>query len=333
MNYFITGVAGFIGYHLAERLCKEGFTVIGIDNLNSYYDLDLKKSRINKLKKFKNLTFEQIDICDYKKLNQIVNKNKIDIFFHLAAQAGVRYSINYPKEYLKSNLEGHFNVLEVCRYNNIKHFIFASSSSVYGLNNSLKLSENEKTDFPISFYAATKKSNEVMSHSYSHLYNIPMTGIRFFTVYGPWGRPDMAVYMFVRKILENEKINVFNNGDLQRDFTYIDDVTEGLLKISHHIPEKKSISNLNSNFILDAPFNVYNLGGGKPINLMEFIKIIEKILNIKADCNFVKMQQGDVYSTNSDTANLFKALSFKPKVKIEDGLVKFIEWYKSYHGQ
>ena len=322
MNYFITGVAGFIGYHLAERLCKEGFTVIGIDNLNSYYDLDLKKSRINKLKKFKNLTFEQIDICDYKKLNQIVNKNKIDIFFHLAAQAGVRYSINYPKEYLKSNLEGHFNVLEVCRYNNIKHFIFASSSSVYGLNNSLKLSENEKTDFPISFYAATKKSNEVMSHSYSHLYNIPMTGIRFFTVYGPWGRPDMAVYMFVRKILENEKINVFNNGDLQRDFTYIDDVTEGLLKISHHIPEKKSISNLNSNFILDAPFN-----------LMEFIKIIEKILNIKADCNFVKMQQGDVYSTNSDTANLFKALSFKPKVKIEDGLVKFIEWYKSYHGQ
>ncbi len=333
MNYFITGVAGFIGYHLAERLCKEGFTVIGIDNLNSYYDLDLKKSRINKLKKFKNLTFEQIDICDYKKLNQIVNKNKIDIFFHLAAQAGVRYSINYPKEYLKSNLEGHFNVLEVCRYNNIKHFIFASSSSVYGLNNSLKLSENEKTDFPISFYAATKKSNEVMSHSYSHLYNIPMTGIRFFTVYGPWGRPDMAVYMFVRKILENEKINVFNNGDLQRDFTYIDDVTEGLLKISHHIPEKKSISNLTSNFILDAPFNVYNLGGGKPINLMEFIKIIEKILNIKADCNFVKMQQGDVYSTNSDTANLFKALSFKPKVKIEDGLVKFIEWYKSYHGQ
>ena len=333
MNYFITGVAGFIGYHLAERLCKEGFTVIGIDNLNSYYDLDLKKSRINKLKKFKNLTFEQIDICDYKKLNQIVNKNKIDIFFHLAAQAGVRYSINYPKEYLKSNLEGHFNVLEVCRYNNIKHFIFASSSSVYGLNNSLKLSENEKTDFPISFYAATKKSNEVMSHSYSHLYNIPMTGIRFFTVYGPWGRPDMAVYMFVRKILENEKINVFNNGDLQRDFTYIDDVTEGLLKISHHIPEKKSISNLNSNFILDAPFNVYNLGGGKPINLMEFIKIIEKILNIKADCNFVKMQQGDVYSTNSDTANLFKALSFKPKVKIEDGLVKFIEWFKSYHGQ
>ena len=333
MNYFITGVAGFIGYHLAERLCKEGFTVIGIDNLNSYYDLDLKKSRINKLKKFKNLTFEQIDICDYKKLNQIVNKNKIDIFFLLSSQAGVRYSINYPKEYLKSNLEGHFNVLEVCRYNNIKHFIFASSSSVYGLNNSLKLSENEKTDFPISFYAATKKSNEVMSHSYSHLYNIPMTGIRFFTVYGPWGRPDMAVYMFVRKILENEKINVFNNGDLQRDFTYIDDVTEGLLKISHHIPEKKSISNLNSNFILDAPFNVYNLGGGKPINLMEFIKIIEKILNIKADCNFVKMQQGDVYSTNSDTANLFKALSFKPKVKIEDGLVKFIEWYKSYHGQ
>ena len=256
MNYFITGVAGFIGYHLAERLCKEGFTVIGIDNLNSYYDLDLKKSRINKLKKFKNLTFEQIDICDYKKLNQIVNKNKIDIFFHLAAQAGVRYSINYPKEYLKSNLEGHFNVLEVCRYNNIKHFIFASSSSVYGLNNSLKLSENEKTDFPISFYAATKKSNEVMSHSYSHLYNIPMTGIRFFTVYGPWGRPDMAVYMFVRKILENEKINVFNNGDLQRDFTYIDDVTEGLLKISHHIPEKKSISNLNSFIISPSQYGL-----------------------------------------------------------------------------
>ncbi len=331
MNYFITGIAGFIGYHLAEKLCKEGLNVIGIDNLNNYYDLDLKKSRLKNLKKYKNLKFEQVDICDYKKLNEIINKNKIDIIFHLAAQAGVRYSINSPREYLKSNLEGHFNVLESCRYNDIKHFIFASSSSVYGLNISPSLSEYEKTDFPISFYASTKKSNEVMSFSYSHLYNIPMTGIRFFTVYGPWGRPDMAVYMFVKKILEDERIDVFNNGNLQRDFTYIDDVTEGLLKISNILPNKKSINNLNPDFISDAPYNIYNLGGGKPVKLMTFIRIIEKILNKKANCNYVNMQQGDVLSTNSDTTNLFKVLNFKPKVNIEDGLVRFVNWYKSYH--
>lgn len=331
INYLVTGVAGFIGYHLAEKLCSEGNKVIGIDNLNDYYDLNLKKSRLSNLKKNKNFRFKKIDLCEYNKLSNVISNNEINIIYHLAAQAGVRYSINFPREYLKSNIEGHFNILESCRENKIKHLIFASSSSVYGLNNNKILNENETTDFPISFYASTKKSNEIMSYSYSHLYNIPTTGIRFFTVYGPWGRPDMAAYKFVQKILASEKIDVYNEGELKRDFTYIDDVVEGLYKLALYSPINKHKKNSNSKFTSNAPFNIFNLGGGNPIKLMRFINVIEKLLDKKADCNFISMQKGDVFSTNSDTTNLFKTIGFKPKIGIEEGMSEFIKWYKKYH--
>ena len=332
-NVLITGSAGFIGAALTEKLLANGINVVGIDNLNSYYDLDLKKARLRniyqKSKKNRNsFSFYQIDLNKKLKLKEIFEIHKISIVVHLAAQAGVRNSIQNPNIYFQSNLMGFGNILEVVRRNNIKNFIFASSSSVYGTNKKIPFAETDKVDHPISLYAATKKSNEMMAFSYSHLYKIPTTGLRFFTVYGPWGRPDMAPMLFTKSILENTKIKVFNNGFMRRDFTYIDDITEGIYKCCFKIPDTKN-NDLNS--AASAPYRIFNIGNGKPIELMDFIKILERNLGILANKEFIDMQKGDVVETFADTRALKKWVGYSPNTGIEEGIEKFVKWYRDFY--
>lgn len=324
----VTGAAGFIGFHLTNRLLDEGMKVVGIDNLNDYYDVCLKQKRLENIKlneNSKKFTFLEIDISNDNKLKELFEVHDFNIVINLAAQAGVRYSIENPKSYVDSNLVGFTNLLEMCRNTKIEHLIFASSSSVYGMNSKQPFSTNDNTDHPISLYAATKKSNELLAFSYSHLFSIPMTGLRFFTVYGPYGRPDMAYYKFTKSIDEGRAIDVYNNGIMKRDFTYIDDIVEGILSLLNRTPNKSKNSTSNA----EAPFKIYNIGNNNPVTLRSFIEAIEKSLNKKAIENLLPMQPGDVPITFADIDDLTKDTGFKPATSIEDGIDMFVKWYKS----
>jgi UDP-glucuronate 4-epimerase len=332
MKYLVTGVAGFIGSCVVERLCQQGHDVVGIDNINDYYDVSLKDARLKRAE-HESFQFLKIDLADREAMAALFAEQQFDRVIHLAAQAGVRYSIENPMAYADSNLIGHLNILEGCRNTKVKHLVYASSSSVYGLNNKVPFATTDTVDHPISLYAATKKSNELMAHSYSHLYDMPTTGLRFFTVYGPWGRPDMAPYIFTKKILAGETIDINNNGDMWRDFTYIDDIVEGVIRIADVIPTRDDNWKVEegSPATSSAPYSVYNIGHGSPINLMKFIEAIEKELGIEAKKNFRGMQAGDVYQTYADTQDLFKATGYTPKVGVEEGVAKLVSWYKKFY--
>ena len=328
MKILVTGVAGFIGYHLAKSLINANYDLVGIDNLNSYYDLDLKKARLANLKKL-NFSFYKIDICDQKKLENLFLKNNFDVIIHLAAQAGVRYSIENPQEYIQSNINGFFNILELSRYNNIKHLIFASSSSIYGENENLSFEESQITDSPKNLYAASKKSNELISYSYANLFKLPCTGLRFFTVYGPWGRPDMAYFKFVKNIYDGKPIEIFGQGKMYRDFTYIDDIIEGILKILNNGPpflHEKNVKTLNK-----TPWEIYNLGNNKSVSLEKFVNTIELLTEKKPTKIYLDLQPGDMKFTLADISKAQKKLNFNPQTSIKDGLFKFIQWYKSFY--
>ncbi len=333
MKYLVTGVSGFIGFSIAKQLLKLGHTVVGIDNHNAYYDISLKQARLNQLLPSSLFEFHQLCITNAHELTVIFKDNHFDRVIHLAAQAGVRHSIDNPVSYGENNLMGYLNILEACRKSRIAHFIYASSSSVYGLNNKTPFSCHDNVDHPVSLYAATKRANELMAHSYSHLYNMPTTGLRFFTVYGPWGRPDMAPFIFTKKILNNQTIDINNNGEMWRDFTYIDDIVEGVIRIADVIPfQEKNIENNDSPARSSAPYRIYNIGHGSPVNLMSFIQEIEKATNKVATKHFREMQPGDVYQTYADTQDLFDVINYTPKVSITEGVPKFVDWFK-YHYQ
>lgn len=318
----ITGGAGFIGFHLGKRLLEKGMQIYAIDNLNDYYDVSLKESRLDILKKYENFTFEKTDISDKDKVNEVFLKFSPEIVVNLAAQAGVRYSIENPQSYIDSNIVGFFNILEACRHYPVQHLLFASSSSVYGNQKKTPFSVDDPVDTPISLYAATKKSNELMAYTYSHLYRIPSTGLRFFTVYGPYGRPDMAYFSFTNKIMKGETISIFNNGDLYRDYTYIDDIVTGIENMLTHPPVENEQGD---------PYKVYNIGNNKPEPLMDFIKALENALGMEAKKEFLPMQPGDVYQTYADVSDLMKDFDFKPDTPIEKGLAEFAKWYKEYY--
>ncbi len=319
MKILVTGCGGFIGFHVSNYLLKNKHNVIGIDNLNNYYDIDLKKYRIKVLSKYKKFDFNKIDLINYNKLNSIIKNNNIKYVIHLAAQAGVRYSIKNPKTYFKNNLEAFFNIIESCKNNKVKHLIFASTSSVYGENNKFPLDEKQNTDRPISFYAATKKSNEVLAYSYSYIYNLPCTAMRFFTVYGPYGRPDMALFKFTKNILENTKIELFNNGNHARDFTYISDIVNGIVSVLKK-PKKNRI-----------PYNIFNIGRGNSKKLKEYLIHIENKIGKKARIKKLPLQLGDIKKTHSDISALNKYTNYLPKIDIDEGITKFIDWYMSYY--
>lgn len=335
MKYLVTGAAGFIGAYVSKALLDAGHQVVGLDILNDYYDVSLKESRLFNLSENNRFSFFKVDLSDEVNLLNIFNDERFDRVVHLAAQAGVRYSLENPMAYANSNLIGHLNILEGCRRYKVQHLIYASSSSVYGLNNKTPFSTSDTVDHPVSLYAATKKSNELMSHSYSHLYDIPTTGLRFFTVYGPWGRPDMAPFIFTKKILEGEMIDINNNGDMWRDFTYIDDIVEGVVRIADVIPQKTPDWTVEQGTPASssAPYAVYNIGHGSPINLMEFIQEIESALGLEAKKNFREMQPGDVYQTYADTHDLFKATGYTPKVGVKEGVAAFVNWYKEFYNK
>ncbi len=322
MKILLTGVAGFIGYHLAQRLLTQENQVYGVDNLNNYYDVTLKQARLEQLLPQKSFTFKCLDISDRALVNQLFQEHHFDYVVHLAAQAGVRYSLENPQAYIDSNLVGFGNILEGCRYQNVNHLVFASSSSVYGANKKVPFAVTDNVDQPISLYAATKKANELMAHAYSHLYQIPTTGLRFFTVYGPWGRPDMAYFKFVRAITNNQPIDVYNYGKMKRDFTYIDDIIEAIIRIIPK-PPKDSIN--------QPPYKIYNLGNNNPIELKEFIEAIEIALSKKAVQNFLPMQPGDVLSTYADVDELVNDFGFKPTTTIIQGIRQFVQWYQDFY--
>lgn len=326
----VTGSAGFIGFHLVKELLKGGYTVVGIDNLNDYYDPQLKMDRLDNLNEFAgenglvdNYRFIKLDIADSKGLSALFESHSFDIVINLAAQAGVRYSIQNPKAYVDSNLIGFTNILECCRHNPVEHLVFASSSSVYGMNSKQPFSTSDNTDYPISLYAATKKSNEALAHSYSHLFKIPCTGLRFFTVYGPYGRPDMAYYKFTKAITEDKPIDVYNGGDMKRDFTYIDDIVEGIIRLLPEVPALKPSPGSNAT----SAFALYNIGNNNPVTLARFIDAIEKALGKKAVQNLLPMQAGDVSITYADIDPLRDVVGFQPSTSIEDGINKFVDWY------
>ena len=321
MTILITGIAGFIGSHLARNLLTRGDKILGIDNISDYYDVNLKYDRLNILKKYKNFNFEKVDISNYSDLEKIIKKHKVSKICHLAAQAGVRYSLEAPMEYIKSNIVGHLNMLEICRNYEIKNIVYASSSSVYGGNTKVPFSVSDRVDSPVSLYAATKRSDELMSYTYNHLYGINTIGLRFFTVYGPWGRPDMATWIFTKKIINDEPIEVFNNGNMERDFTYIDDIINGTISI---LDSCKDDSN-------ESFSKVYNIGNNKPENLLNFITLIEENLGKKAIKIMKPLQKGDVANTYADIKDIQADYNFIPKTKLVEGIPRFIEWFKSYH--
>ena len=338
MKILVTGTAGFIGFHLAKRLIAEGYETIGLDNINDYYDVRLKYTRLKETgisqsdvtyekmlqsNTFTNYRFIKLNLEDRSSLEALFAEEKFDYVVNLAAQAGVRYSIENPHTYIDSNIVGFINILECCRHNAIKHLVYASSSSVYGNSDHVPFSENDRVDYPISLYAASKKANELMAHTYSHLYHLPTTGLRFFTVYGPYGRPDMALFLFAQAISEGKPIKVFNNGDLSRDFTYIDDIVEGMVRVMSHIP------NTNN---LQPYYQLFNIGHSQPVQLMDFIRTIETALKQKALLEMYPMQQGDVKTTYADTSDLEKAVNYKPQTTIQEGIKHFTAWWKSYSG-
>lgn len=330
MKVLVTGIAGFIGFHVAKRLLSEGYYVVGIDNLNDYYEVQLKKDRLKELGVIESnqtwessnsgLSFIKMDLQEKDALLNLFSENSFDYVIHLAAQAGVRYSLSEPQRYIDSNITGFLNILECCRLNPVKHLIFASSSSVYGSNTKIPFSESDRTDTPISMYAATKKANELMAHTYSHLFKVPCTGLRFFTVYGPWGRPDMAMYLFTSAIMKGEAIDIFNHGEMSRDFTYVDDVVESVLRLMLK-PNKDAIPSMN----------IFNVGRNEPQRITEFISEIENQTNKKASKNFVALQPGDVVETYADSVSLFKYVHYQPTVSIKEGVSKFVQWFKSYY--
>ena len=331
----ITGVAGFIGFHLAKRLLKDGFTVVGIDNMNSYYDVKLKEARLEELKPFENFSFFKTDLADASGLGEIFKNNEFDVVVNMAAQAGVRYSLENPGSYVSSNLTGFVNLLECCRHCRVKHLVFASSSSVYGANTKMPFSVHHNVDHPVSLYAATKKSNELMAHAYSHLFDLPCTGLRFFTVYGPWGRPDMALFLFTDAIFKDQPINIFNNGDMQRDFTYIDDIVEGVVRVMGKIPvpDPEWTGEDPDPGTSYTKYKIYNIGNNQPVKLMDFIEIIERVIGKKAKKEFMQMQAGDVKATYANIDDLSMDVGFSPSTDLETGVKQFVEWYRGYYGR
>ncbi|NMP15136.1 NAD-dependent epimerase [Thalassotalea sp. Y01] len=336
MRFLVTGVAGFIGYHLALKLCQQGHEVVGIDNLNDYYNVALKKARLYDLQtqlSNKQFCFVKLDLTDKDAVSQLFQTHKFQRVVHLAAQAGVRYSLDNPFSYADNNLYGHLAILEGCRQHNIEHLVFASSSSVYGLNNKTPYAVSDCVDHPVSLYAATKKSNELMAHSYAHLYDLATTGLRFFTVYGPWGRPDMALFKFTDAIVKGKPIDVFNYGKMRRDFTYIDDIIEGIVRIQNIVPSKNPTWQVETGTAAEssAPYKLYNIGNGQPVNLTDFIDALEQRLGIKAIKNMLPMQPGDVYQTFADSDDLFAVTGFKPMTDIATGICRFVNWYQDYY--
>ncbi|MBU4525336.1 MAG: NAD-dependent epimerase [Desulfomicrobium sp.] len=333
MKILITGAAGFIGFHLAKRFLDAGVSVFGLDNLNDYYSVQLKKDRLQILQQEKNFHFEPIDLADGEALNDYFKTNQFTHVVNLAAQAGVRYSLINPKSYIDSNIVGFANLLECCRHNGTRHLVYASSSSVYGLNTSMPFSVHDNVDHPVSLYAASKKSNELMAHTYSYLYKLPTTGLRFFTVYGPWGRPDMALYLFTKAIGEGKPINVFNHGRMRRDFTYIDDIVEGVFRIVSHVPQGNSgwDGNNPDPSTSPAPYKLYNIGNNNTVELEQFITVLENALGKKAVRNYMDIQPGDVPATYANIDDLISDVGFKPSTSIEEGIEKFIVWYQDYY--
>lgn len=333
MKFLVTGAAGFIGYHVAERLLAAGHQVVGIDNLNDYYDVRLKMARLELLSDKSEFQFIKMNLADREGMAGLFAEQKFQRVIHLGAQAGVRYSLENPLAYADANLIGHLNVLEGCRHNKVEHLLYASSSSVYGLNRKLPFATEDSVDHPVSLYAATKKANELMSHSYSHLYGIPTTGLRFFTVYGPWGRPDMALFKFTKAILAGESIDVYNHGEMHRDFTYIDDIAEAIVRLQAVIPQSDASWTVEqgSPASSSAPYRVYNIGNSSPVKLMEYIRALEQALGIEARKNMLPMQPGDVLDTSADTAELYRVIGFKPETGVEEGVKSFVEWYKSFY--
>ncbi|MGB3790477.1 MAG: NAD-dependent epimerase [Phormidesmis sp.] len=334
MAILVTGAAGFIGFYLSLRLLESGALVYGIDTLNDYYDVLLKEGRLAKLKTFSNFTFEQIDVGDRTAMSHLFQRQSFERVVHLAAQAGVRYSLQNPLAYADSNLLGFVNILEGCRHSNVGHLVFASSSSVYGKNKKVPFATDDRVDHPVSLYAATKKANELMAHAYSHLYSLPMTGLRFFTVYGPWGRPDMAYFKFVDAIAKDKPIDVYNHGKMKRDFTYIDDVVEGIIRVMDHPPaaltkEEAAAQQKDTN----APYKIYNIGNHSPVTLMDFIAIIETAMGEKAKKNMLPMQPGDVPATYADVQDLMDDVGFKPSTPLSVGMQKFVDWYREYYDE
>lgn len=334
MKILITGAAGFIGSTLALRLLERGDTVYGIDNMNDYYDVRLKEARLKRLTGNPNFQFQKLDIVNREGMAQLFRQQKFDNVMHLAAQAGVRYSITNPEAYVDANLVGFGNILEGCRHGGVKHLVFASSSSVYGANTKLPFSEHDNVDHPVSLYAATKKANELMAHSYAHLYKLPCTGLRFFTVYGPWGRPDMALFKFTKGIVEGTAIPVFNRGKMIRDFTYIDDIVEGVLRTIDRIarPNPAWSGDKPDSATSYAPYRIYNIGNNQPVELLRYIEVLEKCLGKKAKLDMLPMQDGDVPATYADTENLESDVGFRPRTSVAHGIARFVDWYKSYHG-
>jgi UDP-glucuronate 4-epimerase len=329
----ITGAAGFIGFHLSIRLMKEGYLVTGLDNLNDYYDVNLKTSRLDLLLKDKNFKFEKIDLVEREKIHDLFKSNNFEYVVNLAAQAGVRYSLVNPYAYIDSNISGFLNILEACRQNPVKHLVYASSSSVYGANTKMPFSVHHNVDHPVSLYAATKKANELMAHTYANLYKVPSTGLRFFTVYGPWGRPDMALFLFTKAIIEGKPIDVYNHGKMKRDFTYVDDIVEGIARLIPNSPKPNPDWNGDqpdpaSSF---APYKIYNIGNNQPVELMKFIDTIEHHIGKEAIKNYMDIQMGDVPATYADVDDLMNDVGFKPNTSIDEGIGNFIKWYKEFY--
>ncbi|SNY64212.1 NAD-dependent epimerase [Enterobacter sp. CC120223-11] len=332
MKYLVTGAAGFIGFHVSERLLQAGHQVVGIDNLNDYYDVSLKQARLDLLQK-PGFSFHKIDLADREAMAALFADENFDRVIHLAAQAGVRYSLENPHAYADANLIGHLNVLEGCRHNKVQHLLYASSSSVYGLNRKMPFSTDDSVDHPVSLYAATKKANELMSHTYSHLYGLPTTGLRFFTVYGPWGRPDMALFKFTKAMLEGKPIDVYNHGKMKRDFTYIDDIAEAIIRLQDVIPQANPewTVETGSPATSSAPYHVYNIGNSSPVELMDYITALEEALGIEAVKNMMPIQPGDVLETSADTQPLQAVTGFKPETSVKDGVKNFVDWYRGFY--
>lgn len=332
MKFLVTGAAGFIGFHVSKRLLNDGHQVVGIDNINDYYDVKLKESRLEQLES-PSFTFYKLDLADRDGMAKLFESEQFERVIHLAAQAGVRYSLENPYAYADSNLTGYLNILEGCRHNKVQHLLYASSSSVYGLNRKMPFSTDDSVDHPVSLYAATKKANELMAHTYSHLYSIPTTGLRFFTVYGPWGRPDMALFKFTKAMLEGKSIDVYNHGKMKRDFTYIDDIVEAIVRIQDVIPQPDPEWTVEegSPATSSAPYRVYNIGNSSPVELMDYINALEQALGLEAKKNMMPIQPGDVLNTSAETQALYKTIAFKPETEVQQGVKNFVDWYKEYY--